>query len=94
MTKLLSVQSGDGMSHATLAVEHLEGGVKRVTVDCGHGTTTSHALNSVEVGEPAIVAAVVQAHHAAEGCRCTRELRRQYPPSLLPRALWVGAGLP
>ena len=41
--------------------------------------------------EEAIVAAVVLKHFSEERCACTADLREQYPPSLLPRTLWVCA---
>ena len=78
---------------ATIEIENLGDGEKRITVDCPHGTTTGHALNAAAVEEGALVASLVMKHYAEEGCRCTRKLRRKYPPSLLPRTLWVGAGL-
>lgn len=77
------------MGLATLKISDLRGGMKRFVIDCPHGTTAGHAINADSIGEAAIVAGLVMKHHAAEGCRCTRELRRKYPPSLLPRTLWV-----
>lgn len=82
------------MTAATLKIEDLGSGEKRVVVDCAHGTTTGHAMNADAIEEAALVAGLVMKHYAEEGCGCTRELRRKYPPSLLPKTLWVGAGRP
>ncbi len=77
------------MSGATLEIEDLGGGEKRLTVDCPHGTILIHALNSAAIGDPAIIAGALIKHYSEEQCSCTAELRQKYPPSLLPKTLWV-----
>ena len=77
------------MTAASLKIEDMGNGEKHIVIDCRHGTTTGRAMNAGAIEEAALVAGLVMKHYAEEGCRCTRELRRKYPPSLLPRTLWV-----
>ena len=79
------------MTVATLKIADLPNGLKRIVIDCPHGTTEGLARNAGGIGEAAIVASLLIKHYAEEGCTCTGELRRQYPPSLLPKTLWVTA---
>ena len=79
------------MSTATLTVRDRANGLKEFEVDCPHGTTSSIGSMNGDVTEAAIVAAVVLKHFSEERCACTADLREQYPPSLLPRTLWVCA---
>ena len=79
------------MSTATLTVRDRDDGLKEFEVDCSHGTTSSLGSVNGDVTEAAIVAAVVLKHFSEERCACTADLREQYPPSLLPRTLWVCA---
>lgn len=72
------------MNGATLEIVDLAGGLKRITVDCLHGTTEGLANDIGGIGDAAIVASLLIKHFAEEGCECTQALRRQYPPSLLP----------
>ena len=77
------------MTQATLQISDLRAGMKRFVLDCDHGTTTGHGLNADGMADAVMVATLLIKHFASEGCDCTRELRRKYPPSLLPRTLWV-----
>ena len=77
------------MSRATLEIVDLADGLKRIVIDCPHGTTEGLANDAGGIGDAAIVAGVLLKHYVEEGCTCTGELRRQYPPSLLPKTLWV-----
>ena len=77
------------MSQATLQVSDLRGGMKRYVLDCAHGTTTGHATNDSELSDPTVVAALVIKHHGEEGCGCTNEPSRKYPPTLVPNGLWM-----
>ena len=77
------------MSTATLTIADLPNGLRRFEVDCRHGTTTGIAQGADKIGNAAVVAGLVLKHFSEERCACTRELRRQYPPSLLPKTLWV-----
>lgn len=74
---------------ATLTIRDLTSDLRRFEVDCRHATTTRIARNASKIGDAAVVAGVVLKHYSEEGCTCTRELRRQYPPTLLPTALWI-----
>lgn len=58
-------------------------GAEEVVVDCDHGTTTVTLLPSgrPERAEAEVTFAVAMAvwrHYTAEGCACTRRLRRLY----------------
>ena len=79
--------------NAKLTAKPSGAGVKEFTLDCEHGITTALSASPEHGGpdESAIIAALVMKHYAEERCRCTRKLRRRYPPSLLPRTLWVTA---
>ena len=72
------------MSAATLTAEAQLGhdlgvGVRRLTLDCPHATTTGVVFSGDGAPPLVQVARVLLArHHAAEGCRCTRDLRRRY----------------
>lgn len=77
------------MSRATLEIIDLAGGLKRIVIECRHGTTTVFGMDGGGIGDTAIVAAVVLKHFSEEGCDCTQALRHQYPPSLLPKTLWM-----
>lgn len=77
------------MSTATLTIRDQGNNRKEITVDCEHGTTVGLGANTDRIGDAPFVAATVLKHYTEEGCRCTRKLRRKYPPSLLPEALWV-----
>ena len=76
---------------AKLTVKDCPNGLKEFEVDCAHGTTSAIGSLEGQVTEAAFVAAVVMKHFSEERCACTASLRTQYPPSLLPRTLWVGA---
>ena len=77
------------MSTATLKIADLDNGLRRFEIDCEHGTTVAHAMGADKIGDAAVVAAVAIKHFSEEGCDCTRELRRQYLPTLLPETLRV-----
>ena len=77
------------MSRATLEINDLDNGLRRFEVNCPHGTTTGIARNASMIGDAAVVAGVLFKHFSEESCVCTSELRQQYPPSLLPRTLWI-----
>ena len=72
-----------------MEVMDLPSGLKRIVIDCRHGTTEGLARDAGGIGDAAIVAGVLLKHFAEEGCDCTHELRQQYPPTLLPRTLWI-----
>ena len=76
------------MSTATLEIVDLGGITKRYVIDCPHGTTTVFGMDGSGLGDAVLVTTAVMKHFSEEGCDCTRELRRQYPPTLLPRTLW------
>ena len=78
---------GRTMTPATLKITELRAGMKRFVLDCDHGTTTGHAMNEDGMADAVMVATLLIKHFASEGCGCTEELRRKYPPSLLPRTL-------
>ena len=72
------------MSTATLEIIDMGGITKRYVIDCPHGTTTVFGMDGSGLGDAVLVATAVMKHYSEEGCDCTRALRRQYPPSLLP----------
>ena len=72
------------MSKATLiaedAIEHGPG-VRRLVLDCPHGTSTAHLVSppgAPPLGDATIVQMLLLRHFEAERCRCTRSLRRRY----------------
>lgn len=53
--------------------------VKSFVVDCPHGTTSAVLFpGQAVVGDAMVVTSILDRHHAVEGCRCTRLLRRRY----------------
>ena len=79
------------MIDATLTVQDRSNGLIEIEVDCPHGTTSAFGSLEGQTPEAAMVAAVVMKHFAEERCVCTAGLREQYPATLLPRTLWIGA---
>ena len=51
-------------------------------VDCEHGTTTASLLGPFRA-DLLGSAVAIQKHYAEEQCRCTRKLRKIYPPGLI-----------
>ena len=72
------------MSKATITAEDApEYGpsVRRIVVDCEHGTSTAHLVSppgAPSFGDATIVQMLLLRHFEAERCRCTRSLRRRY----------------
>ena len=77
------------MSTATLKIVELDNGLRRFEIDCRHGTTEGLAMGVDKIGDAAVVAGLALKHFSEERCRCTRQLRKKYPPSLLPKTLWL-----
>ena len=70
------------MSTATLKIKRQpEGGIDYI-VQCEHATTTYNVDGPERVDLLGSALAVAQ-HHAWERCRCTRKLRKKYPPALI-----------
>ena len=82
------------MSQATLEIAPLLDGGRRIAVGCEHGTTYGGDLRTAPLNESAIVATILRRHRLGTGCRCARELERQYPAQLIPANLMVAEVLP
>ena len=76
------------MSGATLEIEEING-QRCISIRCLHVTIIGGSINGVPIGEPAMIALMLQRHHEKIGCRCTEDLRRKYPLDLLPPTLAV-----
>jgi hypothetical protein len=83
------------MSEATLTITPLPvevGTARQVVLDCRHGTTRILACehpNGVQISEDDAVRVALARHHEAEGCRCTRQLWRQYFGAVLGELVLV-----
>ena len=54
----------------------LSGAAKHITIDCRHGTTTVLVVDDGVLGRLPLRIALAK-HFAAEGCTCTRSLRKR-----------------
>ena len=77
------------MSGATLKIDPLLNGGRRVVIECKHGTTLGGDLKTAPLAEAAVVASMALQHRLAFECECTGRLERQYPAELIPPELTI-----